>query len=53
MTNQQKLIQLLQPKEYKSKIKLYCLDCNLTLQKFENVKSIPYLSRIEIKDKKL
>nr|DAI89644.1 MAG TPA: hypothetical protein [Caudoviricetes sp.] len=27
MTNTQKLISLLQPKDYVSKIKLYCRDC--------------------------
>lgn len=30
MTTEEKLISMLQPKDYKSKIKLYCNHCNLT-----------------------
>ena len=49
MTNTQKLISLLQPKDYVSKIKLYCRDCTEPLiRKVEE--QIPREKKIEIKD---
>lgn len=50
-----KLVSLLQPKDYKSKIKLYCKDCDskIIVQKFGQVEKLPYISRVEIKEKQL
>jgi len=49
MNSQEKLITLLQPKEYISKIKLYCRDCTEPLiRKVEE--QIPREKKIEIKD---
>lgn len=36
MSNQEKLLSLLQPKDYKSKIKLYCSFGELVIRKTEN-----------------
>ena len=36
MTREQKLLELLQPKEYKSKIKLYCRDSNFEIEKHKD-----------------
>ena len=44
------LIKLLQPKDYKSKIKLYCNDNEFSVQKFAQVKNNNYISRIIIKE---
>ena len=46
--SQEKLVKLLQPKEYKSKIKLYCQNSNLEIQKFAQKENKDYLSRIKI-----
>ena len=49
MNNQEKLITLLQPKDYVSKIKLYCRDYTEPLiRKVEE--QIPREKKIEIKD---
>jgi len=50
MTREQKLLNLLQPKEYKSKIKLYCRDNEFKIKKFGDLKNIPYICRIKIED---
>ena len=50
------LLKLLQPKEYKSKIKLFCHETKLEIKKYNNSlaqkNSNPYICRvIEIKEK--
>lgn len=49
------LIELLQPKDYKSKIKLFCRETKLEIKKYNNSlaqeKNKLYISRIEIKEK--
>ena len=49
------LLKLLQPKEYKSKIKLFCRETKLEIKKYNNAlekeKNKLYISRIEIKEK--
>ena len=49
------LLKLLQPKEYKSKIKLFCRETKLEIKKYSNSlaqeENKPYISRIEIKEK--
>ena len=45
MTKEEKLISLLQPKDYKSKIKLYCSDSEFSVQKFAQVKNNNYLCK--------
>jgi hypothetical protein len=46
------LLKLLQPKEYKSKIKLYCKDSEFIIKKYNNsfgdVENKSYISRIKI-----
>ena len=51
MTKEEKLISLLQPKDYKSKIKLFCLEKEFKIEKFAQEKNKLYISRIEIKEK--
>lgn len=48
-----KLLELLQPKSYVSKIRSYCRDCNSEklIQKFGEVEKNSYISRVEIKDR--
>ena len=52
MNNQEKLISLLQPKDYISKIKLYCRNCETEGIIVEKVKQEqkPREKKIEIKD---
>lgn len=45
MTKEEKLISLLQPKDYKSKIKLYCNDSEFSIQKFVQLKNNHYICR--------
>lgn len=45
MTKEEKLISLLQPKDYKSKIKLYCSDNEFSVQKFAQLKDNQYICR--------
>lgn len=49
------LVKLLQPKEYKSKIKLFCHEKEFKIEnfieKFAQVKNKCYISRIEIKER--
>lgn len=45
------LLKLLQPQNYKSKLKLYCKDSKLEVIKFAQVNNKPYISRIIIIDK--
>ena len=49
------LIELLQPKDYKSKIKLFCRETELEIKKYNNSlaqeKNKLFISRIEIKEK--
>lgn len=45
-----KLLELLQPKDYVSKIKLYCYPHEFKLNRFGSVENIPYLRQIEIKE---
>jgi hypothetical protein len=51
-----KLLELLQPKEYKSKIKLFCrekkVETEITIKKFCQSKDIHYISQIIITEKK-
>lgn len=54
MTKQEKLISLLQPKEYKSKIKLFCREKRLetekiTLEKVALLKDNDYIRAVIIK----
>lgn len=54
MSNEEKLISLLQPKDYKSKIKRYCNDCkvNNLVNKFCSLDNSTYICRqIIIKSK--
>ena len=39
------LIKLLQPKDYKSKIKLYCNDSEFSVQKFAQLKNNHYICK--------
>ena len=52
MTKEQKLLELVQPKDYKSKIKLYCRDSNFEVKKhsdsFGNLENKLYICRIKI-----
>lgn len=50
MTKTEKLLQLLQPKEYVSKIKLYCLEKKVEnlAQKFGSIINKPYVCKIKI-----
>lgn len=48
MTKEEKLLSLLQPKDYKSKIKLYCNKCEFSINKFGSVKKNSYLCRVKI-----
>lgn len=52
MEKRDKLLALLQPKEYKSKIKLYCKDSEFIIKKYNNsfgdVENKSYISRIKI-----
>ena len=51
MTKEQKLLELVQPKDYKSKIKLYCRDSNFEVKKFGQLENKSYIcKRIEIKE---
>lgn len=45
-----KLLELLQPKGYVSKIKLYCIDCQTEkfVKKFGEVNKNDYISRVKI-----
>lgn len=49
------LLELLQPKDYKSKLKLFCRETKLEIKKYNNSlaqeKNKLYISRIEIKEK--
>ena len=49
------LLKLLQPKEYKSKIKLFCRETKLEIKKYSTSlvqeENKCYISRIEIKEK--
>ena len=49
------LLKLLQPKEYKSKIKLFCRETKLEIKKYSDSlaqeENKPYISRIEIKER--
>lgn len=47
-SKEQKLISLLQPRDYKSKIKLYCLDSKFNVQKFGSLVIKPYICQIKI-----
>jgi len=49
MTREQKLLTLLQPKDYVSKIKLFCPYSNFSCRKFGQSEKLPYISRIIIK----
>ena len=51
MTREQKLLELVQPKDYKSKIKLYCRDSNFEVKRFGQLENKSYIcKRIEIKE---
>ena len=51
MTKEQKLLELLQPKDYKSKIKLYCRNCKFEVKKFGSLENKSYYRKIiEIKE---
>lgn len=45
MNREEKLLSLLQPKDYKSKIKLYCNDSKFSIQKFAQLKDNQYICR--------
>lgn len=42
-SREQKLLELIQPKGYVSKIKLYCHDCKFSVQKFGNAIDNSYI----------
>jgi hypothetical protein len=45
------LLKLLQPKEYKSKLKLFCRETKLEVKSFGSIKTNPYICKtIEIKE---
>lgn len=44
------LLKLLQPKEYKSKIKLYCRNCTFSVKKFGELELKPYISKVKIEE---
>lgn len=44
------LLQLLQPKDYKSKIKLYCNFSQFEINKFAQLKNKQYIRRIKIEE---
>ena len=44
------LVELLQPKDYKSKIKLFCREKEFRTEKFAQVKNNSYICRIIIKE---
>ena len=44
------LLKLLQPPNYKSKLKLYCKDSKLEVIKFAQVDNKPYICRIKIEE---
>ena len=48
MTKEEKLLSLLQPKDYKSKIKLFCNKCEFKVNKFGSVNNSSYLRRVKI-----
>ena len=50
MTREQKLISLLQPKDYVSKIKLYCKDCKFSPEKFVYMERKDYIRRVIINE---
>ena len=54
MTKEEKLISLLQPKEYKSKIKLFCREKEFKtenfIEKFGNLNNNSYICRIKIEE---
>lgn len=50
MTREEKLISMLQPKEYESKIKLYCNMCQFNIKKFAQLENNKYLRRIKIEN---
>jgi hypothetical protein len=45
------LLKLLQPKDYKSKLKLFCREKEFKLEKFGSYVKKPYICRIIITDK--
>lgn len=45
------LLSLLQPKEYKSKIKLYTRNCEFSLKRFGQMEIKQYISQINITEK--
>ncbi len=45
MTKEEKLISLLQPKDYKSKIKLFCREKEFKIEKFAQVKNNSYICK--------
>ena len=44
------LVKLLQPKDYKSKIKLYCRDSAFNIEKFGSLENKSYICRIKIEE---
>jgi hypothetical protein len=50
MTNEEKLLSLLQPKNYNSKIKLFCNKCKFEVNKFADVKKESYICRVKIEE---
>ena len=50
MNNEQKLLELVQPPEYISKIKLYCPYSDFSVKKFAQLEIKPYIHRILITD---
>lgn len=47
MTRQEKLVSMLQPKEYKTKLKLYCVDCKAPNTLFDKVIPIKEENRLK------
>lgn len=51
-SKEQKLVSLLQLRDYKSKIKLYCKDCEskIIVQKFGSLIIKPYICQVKIQE---
>lgn len=41
-SKEQKLLELLQPKDYVSKIKLYCYDCEVIIKKYSEINVVKF-----------
>ncbi len=49
MTKEEKLVSMLQPKDYKNKLRLYCKNCEFVNDKVAHVENNTYLRKEIIK----